>query len=266
MQEKVSNYILEKAKSKKNSNKKNILISHNRVLEVQEITNKEIKDGWKLSENENYRILDKDYWKSEELMRLLLEKKKRLPMWLLAILVVIASIFALLVLNVLYKMLTAEAPVKQTIPTPITQPTTPVKTIELKTEEEKENEIEIEKINDNYSDLQIAYNWVNEEYEILQNKYFNLEADFNVVSEKYEEVSEEKQKIDKKLLDCENEEKNIVFNSDKEAFIFYLWQSILKKCDEAIKNENWQFEACKTLYSNYLLNEWKNTRLSDSSN
>ena len=40
---------------------KHILISHNRILEVEEITTKEIKDGGKLNENENYKILDKDY-------------------------------------------------------------------------------------------------------------------------------------------------------------------------------------------------------------
>jgi len=57
------------------------LISHNEIIEVDNITDKDIKDGGKYSTWENYitwdkfEILDKDYWKSPELMRMLLAPK-----------------------------------------------------------------------------------------------------------------------------------------------------------------------------------------------
>ena len=55
-----------------------LIVSQNQIL-VRSITNEEVKKWWKLSEWESYRknvsfrILDKDYWKSAELMRYILE-------------------------------------------------------------------------------------------------------------------------------------------------------------------------------------------------
>jgi len=218
---------------KKENLQKNIIISHNRILEVEKIEEKEIKEGGKISENENYFILDKDYWKSEELMRALLEKKKKLPTWLLAIMVIFGAIMSIVIMVMTYNL------IKSYVSPPVVAPITkqiPVIQKEIKVtpiNEEKQETIiiqnteEFEKINADYLALQVEYK------KLLDNPTIN---EIEVI--KYEEVVV--------LRDL----------SEKEEFIMSLWQNILNKCDKLIIKDidNKGTLACKNLYAKYILN------------
>jgi len=233
MQDKLKNFILNKS-SEPQIKQTNLLISHNRVLEVEEITEKEIKAGWKLSENQNFKILDQDYWKSEELMRLLLEKKKRFPLWLLVILIIIASIFAITILKFLFDFLTAE-PVKEVItqPQPIIQTQAPViskkrieDTVEEKTPVIRQNTADFERLTQDYNDLQLVYK------DLLKKGGEIKEVEI--------------------IKEVEVERKF----TQKENFIYNVGREVVKKCDIAIKEENEDAGTCKDLYSKFLI--WQN--------
>jgi len=207
--------------------KTNIIISHNRILEVEKIEDKEIKEGWKLNENENYRILDKDYWKSEELMRQLLEKKKKVPFWLFLLMIIFGGVVSIIIMIMTYNILMSyisppvEAPKKNPIPLVQNEikvtPKNEVKEEKVIIDENKE----FEKIKHDYEALEIAY------FEELEKTCENTE----VIKE-----------VEKPL-------------TQKEEFIMNLWKSILFKCDNLIKNSinDKETETCKNLYAKYIL-------------
>jgi uncharacterized membrane protein len=139
-------------------------------------------------------------------MRALLEKKKKLPLWLLVVFVIIASVFALFILSFVFSLVNKEEN-KQVQNNPV-----PVKEVELvQPKEEKQEEEKQELINSFKSD-----------YEILQEEYFKLEKEKNNLTNLVNNLEKEKQDLINELTICQNEPKKIIFESDRKEFLYYL--------------------------------------------
>ena len=166
-------------------------------------------------------------------MRQLLEKKKRLPLWLLAILLIIASIFALVILKFLFDFLTSNTQ-KQTV-TPVAQVIQQQKPVVINEEKEKETE-----------KIEIVQN--TQEYEKLQQDYQDLQLVYK------ELLQQEPETI---VKECEPVEiiKEREF-TEKEQFIYSMGLEIMKKCDYILLNEKETEKAgiCKDIYAKYFLN------------
>lgn len=222
-----------------------IIISHNRVLEVERIESKDFKEWWKISENEDFIILDKDYWKSAELMRALLEKKKKMPFWVFVLLIVWWIIFSIIILIITYKVIMSViAP-----PVPVaTENNQVIKTTPLVVNPVKQTEI----ITNSWS---ITNSWNIATAPIIDLEKQKLEDDYMALQLAYNEEIKKTCEIKEKIIEVPKEifiEKKL---TEKEKFLMNLWNEIFNKCDNLIKNNinDAETETCKNLYSKYIL-------------
>ena len=261
----------------------NFIISQNRVLFVDKITNKDIKNGGKFSKWENYmtgesvQILDKDYGKSAELMRALLETENATPLWKKALILLIlwGIIFAVWV--VLFSVIPSwEKEVKKEntiienngatqvgdesslIKWTLTAPKIEIEEPEI--EETKnwpmqsfrasesieviqaENEIETLKQNYEMEKLKIELQKLMKEKNEEVHKNFELQTE---IEEKNEIIVNLEQKV--KIL--ESKPKNL----SQEAFLLHLGNVVYERCEKA--EARGEKNGCKDIYYNFITNE-----------
>lgn len=262
---------------------RSFIISHNNIIFVEEIEKAQIENWGKYSfwENpmtgETVEILDKDYWKSSELMRALLENwttwssinmRKIIIVWAIVISVIVI-IFALLpkskekevpkIENYINQNTGTTTVVVDKIEKPIiTNNTWSINNTWTISEEQKtKNEIEIQKKELENLKNEIALSKVQLDNQRVND---NLIYDNWVFQKQITELSSENEKIktenllliDKnkelesknKELIIENNEFKLINNSND--FIFFLWNKIYDQC-EKIKSD-----YCKNLYFWYI--------------
>lgn len=283
--------MLNKVNFKEDQKKISLIIDHCRVYEVEKIEKKEIKRGWKFSKNWLYEILDKDYGKSAELMRYVVEERKKMSMVWIIILCIVWILFIILTIYIIYSIVATPTP---TITTP-----TPTKTIQTEnnpviennnnnqktisttpwetkknnepvviTQEEKQNNEPVVITQEekqvitttpwnNGTDPQLAisnYNELNAHYATLQDTYNQLEKNFEIMKYKLEVCEKNGWIVEQKSPVVEKiveVEKKL---TQKEKMALQLWKNIIARCDNALNNNNNESWICKDLYSNYIIN------------
>lgn len=263
---------------------RSFIISHNNIIFVEEIEKSQIDNWGKYSfwENpmtgETVEILDKDYWKSSELMRALLENnswgpgpnlKKILIVWAILISVIVI-IFVLIptkkeekiipkVENVYDQNKSTTTVVVDKIEKPITiNNTWSITNTWIISEDQKiKNEIEIQKKELEslkneiaLSKLQLDNQKVNDNL-IYDNWVFQKQV--NELSTENEKIKTENLLLIDKNKDLENKNKELIIENNEfklvnnsNDFIFFLWNKIFEQC-EKIKSD-----YCKNLYFWYI--------------
>jgi len=237
----------------------NYVISHNQILTVPKITQKEIEKWGKFCEWldfytwETVKILDKDYGKSAELMRALLEEEQpKSRKWLYVIIwTVIFIILIILVIVINNNSGDIKAVVRPVINS-ITQKdleekSKPKKEV-IKVIQKQEKIVELPKNNiDDFKNsfelqkLEIEYNFILEEKNELVAENFILSSE---LTEKNGII----QNLTEKLQKYELESQNL----SQEAFKKHLGQTVLDRCEkmtiQGIENN------CKDLYFKFVDN------------
>lgn len=235
----------------------NYIISHNKLIFVDKIESKEIRAGGKYSYGVNYetgetaQVLDKDYWKSAELMRSLVEEENYTPLWkkLLFLLIITGAVG--FVWFIAYMLIpTAEKPVVNK--TPLSQKIEIIPKLEQK-----------ETINNNISNPVIQKDSLS--VEILKRDYdiesMGLEIN-RIMEEKNILISENFELtglIEEKDIKIKNLEEKLLIYSQKpkdltqEAFLMHLGTLVYERCEKTeLETEN---NNCKELYYNYVKND-----------
>lgn len=237
-------------------------ISHNRIIFLDKPIKRREKThkNWKYSYWKDYRsnleveILDRDYWKSAELMRLVMETKKK-KIWLLILWIFFAFILVFVIIIIIANTLGAKTTTPTTTPiiTPITQTTAPIsqinptpwRNIDIKTNtgtivDENKNK------NDLTNNQMLALEYQAQEaalqINLLMKKNEFLQSELN---EKTLIITQKDELINKKALEIDEltaKLKNLTAND----FILYLGNKIASECE---KNQN---NYCKELYFNYI--------------
>lgn len=242
-------------------NNTNLIIDHNRVFKVENITKKEIKQWGKLSKSRDwqYIILDKDYWKSPELMRYVVEEIKPvwfgiyILIWFLGIIFVWITIFLItLFFDNWSKKIVPENNIISIPPT--------TKPIIIK---ENSNTWNIQPIPTNNLPVINSNSWVvdirdNADYIELNTQFFALQDQIKVMEKdawilqyKFENCSKNNTPTIV-TPECKNSviEKEL---TEIEKFHIKLWKQIAEKCDLAIKTNSVDSWLCKDIYSNFLI-------------
>ena len=235
------------------------IIQHNEAIEVDSIPGGEkTHKSWKYITWTNYKtgesieILDKDYWKSAELMRLLLAKKGN-P-WLFALYVFLA----LSIMGVMWyfwyqffqgnggsivpqinqeKNIVQNQTPSWSIPGMQKKPVEPV--------EIKEPEVNTVQLNQEIMDQ-----WIYIE-SLLKEK--------TELEEKVEKLEQEKTLLQETVEKCNNNITELLEESNKktkDGLIFRLGEMIDERCSKWIDfGTDKQKDVCQTLYTNYLKND-----------
>lgn len=236
-------------------------ISHNRIIFLDKPIKRREKThkNWKYSYWKDYRsnleieILDRDYWKSAELIRLVLETKKKskalIILWIIFsfIIIIIVLVF---VWNIVNKQATQQVENKPII-TPIIPPNqgTPQETQIKNIDNVTNNDIIIDE-NKNKNDLtnnqMLALEYQAEEMSLqinlLMKKNEFLQSELN---EKTLLITQKDELINKKSNEIEEISQKLK-NLTSNDFILYLGNKIADECE---KNSN---NYCKDLYFNYI--------------
>lgn len=240
-------------------------ISHNRIIFLDKpIKNKEkTHKNWKYNYWKDYRtgleveILDRDFWKSAELMRLVLETKKKskalLILWVIFWFIFI-FIFLIIVWNFLNKKETA--PVTTPIISPvITQPQVQpqAQNIEVKQnidntgaldiiEDENKNKTNWDANNNQMLALDYQAQQLTLELNLAHKKIQLLQAELDerawILAQKQQELNEK----DLKIAELNSKLQNLTSNE----FLLFLGSKIAQECE---KNQN---DYCKELYFKYI--------------
>lgn len=240
-------------------------ISHNRIIFLDKpIKNKEkTHKNWKYNYWKDYRtgleveILDRDFWKSAELMRLVLETKKKskalLILWVIFWFIFI-FIFLIIVWNFLNKKETA--PVTTPIISPvITQPQVQpqAQNIEVKQnidntgaldiiEDENKNKTNWDANNNQMLALDYQAQQLTLELNLAHKKIQLLQAELDerawILAQKQQELNEKGLKI----AELNSKLQNLTSNE----FLLFLGNKIAQECE---KNQN---DYCKELYFKYI--------------
>lgn len=233
-------------------------ISHNRIIFLDKPIKRREKThkNWKYSYWKDYRsnfeveILDRDYWKSAELMRQVLENKKKsiwlLILWLVSWLVIIFIVLAI-VSNLLNSNTIKNQNVNNENKTPIiTAPIieNPIENIPI--EENKnidnfENNLIVEE-NKNKNDFDLQNAELNLQLKIMSLDYEKIKVELNEKNLENEKLNDV---INQKELEIE-ELRAKIKNLTSNEFYLFLGTKIVEECE---KNAN---NYCKELYFNYL--------------
>lgn len=231
----------------------NYIITQNQIITVPKISKTDIKNGGKFAQwidahtSRQINILDKDYWKSSELMRALIEEDEvKNNKWLFIIIWIILFISILVWIAFIWNSwdikkvdVKKENEYIKNVSDPLKEE---IKKIEIKEDIPKVN---IEKVeNNNIWDFRSEF-----ELEKLQIQYWQLIEENNNLLVDNNILIEENKILKEKVENYENKAKNIT----SEAFLLHLGQMVYNKCetaeDEGIKNN------CKDLYFNYVKND-----------
>lgn len=247
----------------------NIIIAWNRILIVDSIDKKEL-ESWRVTswydevEGRKYTILDKDYGKSSELMRMLLEEEQ--GWWMPILFKVLIGLFILVSLTIwsifVYGMFSDnedQAPVLSTQRIEIQESRN---AMEIEEEQEQEEDQPIISIIDttpvencvaesNRNQLQSLSFEI--ESERNQFRISSLQDEINTCTTKIAEKQREISLLEADKLELSQYIQNIPKNSDKEKFLLHLGTELSKKCENT-SEENVK-ESCKQLYYNYLQND-----------
>lgn len=245
-------------------NRVNLIIDHCRVFQVDNISRREIKHWGKLSKNNEYIILDKDYGKSKELMRYVLEERKKISIaWIIIIWLVwvIMIVITILIITKAFwwdskpntwvipwagnsKSITppiAPVIVKSstwftTPPAPVLEPTLgQVPVYSSWAEDIRDNPDYIE-LNSQFLSLQDTVKTMDKDYQILQFKYDTC----NKTTTSIPAPAECKNTIVEKEL------------TQDEKFQMELWRKVYNRCNAAIKLNNESAQLCKDIYAEFL--------------
>lgn len=243
-------------------------ISHNRIIFLDKrIKNKEkTHKNWKYNYWKDYRtwleveILDRDFWKSAELMRLVLETKKKNKA-LLIIWVIFSFIFVFIFLIIIWNFLTKkedEIIINKQINPIITQPQIQ-KPIEINNnvlKDEKNIEKNIDKVEKDVmieNENKNKTNW-NENIQLMSLDYQSkqLTLELNLTIKKNEllviEIEEKNKLIENKQIEINNlyliisDNQAKLNNLTSNDFYLYLGKKVEQECE---KNQN---NYCKELY------------------
>lgn len=264
----------------------NFIISHNVVLFVNAITKKEINAWWKYNFWQNHKtgetvqILDKDYWKSAELMRSLVEEDYDIPLWKKILVFSIIFFVLIIVVIIVYSIFIPDE--KPTIPTKnVTQqiipwinnnqpkvetPITPAPTNFNNTATWTTQTWQILQTTNAttvFQDSQLSIEIMKKDYEIqsLTLEYERLTKENNLLIEENTKITNQNKEKDliisqNKILIEDLEKKlkeftNIPKNLSQEAFIINLGTQIYNKCEKWDLSEVEKVN-CKELYFNFV--------------
>lgn len=257
--------------NKKVINDFNFIISHNEVIFVDSINSKEIKAGGKYSQgynhntNESVQILDKDYWKSAELMRALLETDNNtwlFKKWLIFFMIFISFIGIWIVI---YSSITEEEsskPIIKAEPIPINNRVSEFNSniIEQKkeiipiTNQEKEiipitnqaikndNEILLLKKEFHIESLTLDLQRIMEEKNLLTHENFELKDNIVKKDILIKDLEQKIKAYDEKANDLSQEE-----------FLKFLGQEIYERCEKSEREG--EKNSCKDLYYKFIKND-----------
>ena len=242
----------------------NIIISHNQVMVVDNIDKEEIKKWGKYSTWFDYKndlkinILDKDFWKSAELMRALLEEPVEswgLKRIIVVIIWLIVFLFSIIVIYYIFNTkenknispivnenikpkINNKGPLDNKVeleskPAPKTTPMLVAPNVKLKTNIVNDdtirlnNSLELARLEFSYEKEKLVFklNECNLKKEVYENKISKLE---------------EKNKI------CERPIQKI----DTDSFLYFLGDNVYKGCKKLEKQ--WKKNTCKDLYYNFI--------------
>lgn len=244
------NFFLKKMKN----NIINYIIQHNRVVEVEKITDNDKKNG-KLSHWINYTtwdevyILDIDYGKSQELMRTLIEGTPHRRGMIIPI--VLWVLFTFICIFFLSSFLWKKEEVKNPITTPAPSATVVNNNNEqpliLRPEGEKiqvtsSSDDDVKKIEDDYNSLLLSYNLLLSENSLNKEQKEITQEENKELKEKIKILENENSLIREEL---ENTKK---IDNSKNWFLLYLGEEIYKKCE--VEKNNY----CKELYYRFINN------------
>ena len=242
---------------------KNYLLEHGKVIVVDKIDKKEenhksglFYSGIDYKTNDTINVLNKDAWKSAELIRIVMQKKNKMPLWLLITLLITWIITTIIVLVIVANVLgnitwQVKTPELKTTNTSSSIVVTDIEKTPIVNDEKKEN------INENESE--ILYSW----YTQPEYNFDKLQADYTIQELTLElqkkdkiindlELEKEKIKNDKNILLAENENLKSILEDYKKKKIFYdLGKQLDSICDT---NENIK-PICKDLYFNLVKND-----------
>lgn len=253
----------------------NFIISQNKVLFVPKITNNEIKSGGKYCFWQDYntgntvQILDKDYGKSAELMRSLLETDSYTPFWKKALIFLILWVIIFWVWSMIFSFSWSEEKKNEIIKV-LPNIGDKVKIIKDETILQKEKEKEII----------VNTKWpLDENIKIQNNKINNLKKDFEIESLKIEiqRIIDEKNLLTHKNFELWEKiaEKNnniklltqeiIIYkeklrkytekpqNLTQEAFLLHLGNIVYDGCEKAeLEGDK---NKCKDIYFKFIQND-----------
>lgn len=235
-------------------------VSHNRIIFLDKpIKNKEkLHKNWKYIYWKDYRsnleveILDKDYWKSAELIRLVLETRKKNKLLIIAWIILSLIMFWILA-SVVSSFIKPKEETKKIEPiistqAPIFTPSEDLpksidnnENINIIENENKnkivsdETNIQLAKLDYQAVELSLQIWLLNKQNEILQaelnEKTLLIEKKDNLINKQSLELADKEEKI-----------KNLTSNE----FILFIGNKIIQECE---KNKN---EYCKELYFKYL--------------
>jgi len=240
----------------------NIIISHNKIIIVDSFEKWE-KDSWKFStwydniSERQYNIIDKDYWKSAELMRMLLEEQWSTSWFMKKILIwwgFLAWIVMLLIAWSIFFWWEQQEDEPEEIRSPIQESIQP-DFFDIEEEQEERDEVVIESQEcieaSNRNELEILNYQLSNERSLF--KIRSLESDLNMCSEKIAEKDSDINRLSWDLRVIQQDIQNQPQKDAREEFFIHLGSELSKKCESS--NDEKVKDSCKELYYNYLQND-----------
>ena len=259
----ISMYRITSTEDNNNNQPTCIIIDHCRTYVVENISRREIKHWGKLSRGKDYIILDKDYGKSAELARYVMEERKKMSIMWYVVLFLAGLAFLWFTAWIIMNAFTTKPTVTPTNSTNNIITPTPAKPIIVKdnsTGATTQTNIEvktntwiivpipdIQDIRDNEE-----YIMLNEQFFALQDTNKELSKNLEIVNYKYDMCSRWQVAWPSCTPTTIEVEKKL---NSIEQFQLELWKKIKTKCDIAITQKNENAQMCKDIYAEFISNQ-----------